>query len=309
VVPLSKHGTVLINTSATDIQISGWEQERIEAVAIGEHTEKIEATVTGEPPKQRVLLTVSRRRPAELITVKVPRFVDVELIESVRGDIEITNVDGSVRIGQGRGDIKISQVGALNVQRSGGDIVVHEVKGEVFIRSAYGDINIDGAGKSVDVAAAGGDMDVSNAGGDVRVNTATGDITIRCVKGRAEVNSASGSITLEGVNGDIDAGTASGDVSFTGAIRSGGTYRLKSLSGLLELKLPADTRGFTATLITYNGSLDLQFPLKVEGPLPGGPINRKFTGTYGDGSARVTLDSFNGEMRIAKIVGALTKCK
>jgi DUF4097 and DUF4098 domain-containing protein YvlB len=301
---------VLINTRATDVRVTGWDQDRVEAVATGdEPVDKIEATVTGEQPKQRVLLTAPYRRRAVAITVRVPRFADVELLEAVRGDIEVTNIDGSVRIGAGRGDVRISRVGALRLQRSGGDIVVNEVKGEVFIRSGHGDVAVDGAGKSVDVAVAGGELGVSNAGGDVRVNTATGDIAVRCVKGRAEVNSASGSIILEGVAGDVEAGTASGDVSFTGAIRSGGSYRLKSLSGVLEIRLPRDTRGFTATLITYNGGLDLEFPLKSEGSIQGGPINRKFTGTYGDGSAQITLDSFNGEIRIAKIVGALRQCK
>jgi DUF4097 and DUF4098 domain-containing protein YvlB len=227
----------------------------------------------------------------------------------VQGDIEVTDIDGSVRIGAGHGDARISRVGALRVARRAGDIVVSEVKGEVFIRNGQGDVAVDGTGKSVDVAVAGGDLRILNTGGDVRVNTATGDIEVRCVKGRAEVNSASGSIRLEGVTGDIDAGTASGDVSFTGTIRSGGNYRLKSLSGLLEMNLPGDTRGFTATLITYNGTLDLEFPLKTEGPMQIGPINRKLTGKYGDGSAQITLDSFNGEIRLARIAGALRQCK
>jgi DUF4097 and DUF4098 domain-containing protein YvlB len=306
---MAKGGTVLINTRLADIRVSGWDQEKVEAVAAGdEFAEKVEATVTGEQTRQRVLLTAPGRRGNVVINVRVPRFANVELLENLRGDIEIMNVDGSVRIGAGQGDVTISSVGALRIERRGGDIAVREVKGEVVIRSGQGDIAVDGTGKSVDVAVAGGDMTILNTGGDVRVNTATGDIQVRCVKGRAEANSASGSITLEGVTGDVDAGTASGDVRFTGAIHAGGNYRLKSLSGLLEMNLPGDTRGFTATLLTYNGSLDLEFPLKSEGSIQGGP-NRRFTGKYGDGSAQITLDSFNGEIRLAKIAGALRQCK
>jgi DUF4097 and DUF4098 domain-containing protein YvlB len=137
-----------------------------------------------------------------------------------------------------------------------------------------------------------------------------GSIEVRCAKGRAEVSSASGSITLTGVGGDADASTASGEVIFTGLLRANGTYRLKSLSGEVLMTIQPDAPGFTATLSTYSGGLDTDFPLKVENPVQRGPINRRLTGQFGDGQAKIALDSFSGTVKIAKgTASALKACK
>ena len=169
---------------------------------------------------------------------------------------------------------------------------------------------MDNVGGMVDVAATNGDLRVHNAGGDVRANSATGDIEVRCAKGRAEVSSASGGITLIGVGGDVDASTASADVIFRGMMKAGGSYRLKSLSGDVSMTIQPDVAGFTATLTTYSGEINTDFPLKVESPVQGGPINRRITGTYGNGQAKLALDSFSGAVRVVKgVAAALKDCK
>jgi hypothetical protein len=70
-----------------------------------------------------------------------------------------------------------------------------------------------------------------------------------------------------------------------------------------------DPPGFTATLTTYSGELETDFPLKLDSPLQG-PINRKMVGRYGDGQAQITLDSFSGASRIVKGTAATAReCK
>jgi hypothetical protein len=97
-------------------------------------------------------------------------------------------------------------------------------------------------------------------------------------------------------------------VSFTGAIRDG-SYRFKSLSGEVSMTIQPDVSGFTAALTTYSGTIETEFPLKVESPLQG-PINRRISGRYGDGRAKLSLDSFNGTVKIAKGTAASLKvCK
>jgi DUF4097 and DUF4098 domain-containing protein YvlB len=159
----------------------------------------------------------------------------------------------------------------------------------------------------VDVSATNGDVQVRNAESDVRATSATGDIDVRCAKGRAEVSSASGSIVLIGIGGDAEASTASGDVAFKSAIRAGGNYRLRSISGEVEMTLQPDPPGFTATLITYSGEIDTAFPLKLDSGLPSGEKNRRVTGRYGDGQTKITLDSFSGTVRIVKGAAAALK--
>jgi len=257
-------------------------------------------------------LTISPRRYGRdsRLDVKVPRYADVETLEGYRGDIEVSDVEGATLINAGNGDVGVLRVGSLRVSRRSGDVTVKEVKGDFTARSYNGDVIVDNVAGLVDVAATTGDLTVRNAGGDVRANSATGNIEVRCAKGRAEVSSASGSITLIGVGGDVDASSASADVDFRGPIRVGGSYRLKSLSGGVSMIIQPDVAGFTATLTTYSGEIETDFPLKVESPVQGGPINRRLTGLFGNGQAKLALDSFSGTVKIAKGTAVeLKECK
>jgi len=311
-IKLARGGKVALSSRSGRIVVTGWDRDVVQAAAIGDNGPvAIETQTTGDPTHPRLLLVVTRRNLREArLDVKVPRYADVETLEGYHGDIEISDVDGTTLIGAGNGDVIISRVGALKVSRRSGDVTVREAKGDVTARSFNGDVIVGNVTGLVDVAATNGDLRVSNAGGDVRANSATGDIEVRCAKGRAEVSSASGTITLIGIGGDADASTASGEVLFRGPIRVGGNYRLKSLSGLVAMTIQADTPGFTATLTTYSGEIDTAFPLKLESPPQGGAINRRLTGVFGNGQAKLSLDSFSGTVKIVKATAAMLKeCK
>ncbi len=312
-VKLARGGKVAISSRSGQIIVSGWDRDVVQASATGENGPvQVETQTTGDPARPRLLLTISNRRYGRdaKLDIKVPRYADVETLEGYRGDIEVADVEGATLINAGNGDVRVMRVGSLKVSRRSGDVTVREVKGDLTARSYNGDVVVENVSGLVDVAATNGDLTVHNAGGDVRANSATGDVEVRCAKGRAEVSSASGSITLTGVGGDVDASTASADVTFRGAIRSGGSYRLKSLSGAVSMTIQPDVEGFTATLTTYSGEIETDFPLKVESPLQGGPINRRITGIFGSGKAKLALDSFSGTVKIAKgTAAALKECK
>jgi putative adhesin len=312
-VKLARGGKVAISSRSGQIIISGWDRDVVEASATGENGPvQVEVQTTGDPARPRLLLTISARRFGRdaRLDVKVPRYADVETLEGYRGEIEVADVEGATLINAGNGDVKIMRTGPLKVSRRSGDVIVREVKGDLTARSYNGDVVVDNVSGLVDVAATNGGLTVRNTGGDVRANSLTGDVEVRCAKGRAEVSSASGSITLIGIGGDVDASTASADVIFTGPIRGGGSYRLKSLSGGVSMTIQPEVAGFTATLTTYSGEIDTDFPLRVESPVQGGPINRRITGTFGNGQAKLALDSFSGTVKIAKgTAAALKECK
>ena len=313
-VKLARGGKVTISSRSGEITLSGWDRDVVQASAAGESgPELIETQTTGDSAHPRLLLIApSPRRMGRMVKldVKVPRYAELETPEGYRGDIEISGVDGATLINAGNGDVKVTRAGPLKISRRSGNVTVKEVKGDFTARSYHGDIAVDSVSGAVDVAATNGDLAVHNAGGDVRANSATGDIDVHCAKGRADVSSASGSITLVGIGGEVEASTASGEVVFTGLLRAGGNYRLKSLSGAVTMTIQSDAPGFTATLSTYSGGLETEFPLKVESPVQRGPLNRRLTGVFGDGKAKIALDSFGGAVKIAKgNTAALKECK
>jgi Putative adhesin len=309
-VKLGRGGKVAVSSRSGRIVVSGWDRDVVQASATGENgAMPLETETTGDASRPRLLLSASPRRGKVIrIELKVPRYADVETLEGSRGAIEVADIDGATLIDAGDGDVHLTRVGSVKVTRRTGDVTVREVKGDLTVRSFSGEIVVESIHGVVDVAATNGDLRVHDAGGDVRANSATGDIEIRCAKGRADASSASGSVTLIGIGGDAEASTASGDVIFRGPIR-GGSYRLKSLSGEVSMTIQPDAPGFVASLTTYNGQIETDFPLKIEGPLQG-PINRRITGRYGDGQAKISLDSFSGAVKIAKGTAAeLNQCK
>ena len=295
-VKLERGGKVVVVNRVGETRITGWDSDMIEARAEGdEGPEAVQVRVTGEGARSRVVLSVpannSRRHSSEInLEIKLPRYADLESIESLRGDIGITGLDGTVTVSTRQGALTIKNVGPLKATTYNGDVTVGGVKGDAAIRSLNGDLTVDNVTGSVNVAATNGNIMAHGTGGNIQVNSASGDIDLHCVKGNATVN------------------TASGDVSFKGAMRVGGSYKLKSISGAVEMAVQPDPPGFTATLITYSGEIETDFPLSVNAPLTG-PINRRIVGVYKDGQAQITLDSFSGTVSIVKAMGAQTGCK
>jgi hypothetical protein len=310
-VKLPRGGKIAISSRAGHIVVTGWDRDVVEATAIGTRgPAQVGTQTTGDPSKPRLLVTTSSREFGREVDIelKVPHYADVEMLAGSRGDVEISNLEGSVLVDPGEGDVHVTHAGSVKVSRRRGDIIAKEVKGDLTVRTFRGDIVANDVTGTVDIATTNGDLQIRNAGADVRSNSATGDIDVQCAKGRVDASSASGSITLVGVGGDVEASTASGSVTFTGPIKDG-SYRMKTLSGEVTMNIQPDAPGFTANLTTYNGNIQTDFPLKVETPMQG-PINRRIAGRYGDGRAKLSLDSFNGTVKVAKGNAAMLKtCK
>jgi DUF4097 and DUF4098 domain-containing protein YvlB len=153
-----------------------------------------------------------------------------------------------------------------------------------------------------------GNVDLSNINGDVRLVAISSNITIQCVKGDVAGRVLSGHIAVSNIDGDVELNASSGALSFTGAIRPEGRYRLKVLSGNVEMNIP-DRVGFTAVLSAYSGGLETDFQFSNVPPTPSSRPKQRVIGKYGDGSGRIELDSFSGGVRLRKIdQSSVTDC-
>jgi DUF4097 and DUF4098 domain-containing protein YvlB len=213
------------------------------------------------------------------LEVKVPRDVELEPISMRTGNITITDFDGGVNLRTDDGNISVQRVGS------------------------------PGSG-SVDVTIGSGSVDLSDINGDVRIIAISSNITVRCVKGHVAARVSSGHIAVSNTTGDVEANVSSGVISFTGAIRSEGRYRLKTLSGHVSMHIP-DTVGFTAVLSAYSGRIDRDFQFShALRTAPPGRTNHRLIGMYGDGRGRIELDSFSGNVSLLKMVaGSVPDCQ
>ncbi|MBA3712052.1 MAG: DUF4097 family beta strand repeat protein [Pyrinomonadaceae bacterium] len=223
------------------------------------------------------------------LEVKVPRYAEIEVIEVYRSDVEVSGVETHVAVNGGKSTIKLNNVGSAEVRTKSGAVEVGEVRG------------------LVDVITTSGSIAVRKAGSDVRVISISGNVEIRCVRGRVNVGNTDGSIRLVGIGGDIDATTTGSDIRFTGDIRKDGRYHLKSMSGLVEMFLSSTPAGFTAVLSSYRGTVEATLPLRIAQNTINDPINRRLVGRYGNGQAHLTLDSFDGNVKLNKAAPAATE--
>ena len=242
--------------------------------------------------------------------VKVEDVAGQTNVSTGSGDISLSSV-GSVEARAGSGDISMNAVkGSAKVQTGSGDISGRDINGDFIAKLTSGDLTLENVTGLVNVTVTSGGVKVHDSESDVRVSTISGDMTIQCAKGHVELSSASGSMSLTGIGNDVEASTTSGDIQYTGKMRPGGRYRMKSTSGQVQMTIPADVPGFTATLSSYGGEIETDFPLNVESPLQRGPINRRIIGRYGDGQAQITLDSFSQGVKLSKAsAGTLKDCK
>jgi hypothetical protein len=234
-------------------------------------------------------------RPIEVhLEVRVPRYAEIDLIKVIRSPVEVTGVNTSVVV---MGDKS--------------DVVIRGVR-EAEVRTRSGAIAIEDVGELVEVITASGAVRVRDVKGNVRVLSISGNVEVECVRGRVNVDTANGSIALSNVQGDVEANASNSDIHFAGPIREDGRYHLKTMSGVVEMALRDKPPGFTAALSSYRGTIENDFQLQVKHSREqeDGEVNRRIVGRHGNGQAQITLDSFDGRVKLAKLTpDAVKECK
>src|SRR5207245_6938589 len=139
-----------------------------------------------------------------------------------------------------------------------------------------------------------------------------GSVTLEKAKGRIDLNSVdeeikateiSGDISAETVNGDItllqiesantEANTVNGDITYDGTIKDAGRYRF-STHGELRISVP-ERANVSVSVSTFNGDFSACFPVKLTGK-----TKHRFNFTLGSGSARLEVESFDGDIKICR---------
>jgi DUF4097 and DUF4098 domain-containing protein YvlB len=256
---VSPGSTLNVRNHSGEIVIRTWDRSAVRVRAEHEDEDRVKIFRSGSTVKVR---SESRYGP--------PGAVDYEITvpASMRLELSGVSTDISVR-GSGAG----VQAGTMS-----GDIDVVEVSGPISLRSVEGEIR------------------VARSRGDLEVNGVESDVSVVEFRGEISLETIDGEIRLENVQSkDVQASTVDGDVLYRGVIEGGGRYRLTTHDGDIVVAM-ADEVNATVSVATFDGSLEADFPVKLEG-IEGG---QQFTFVLGDGSARVELQSFDGDIRLVR---------
>lgn len=248
-----------LSNHAGTIRVTSWDRNEMRVRAQHGSRDVIEVDVRGA-----VVRVKAERRygiPAFVeYDITVPRTMAVDL-DGVETEMTIEGVGGDIDAGSVEGDI--------TVRAAGGAVKIHSVDGDLIIEGGRGRVSAE---------AVDGSVQITGARGEITVETVDGDITLE------NIESAS-----------VDAGTVEGTITYAGTIQDGGQYRLTSHEGDIVVIAPA-TLNATVGIATFEGSFeaDPAFRVQLTSARPG----RRFSFTLGTGSAKVELETFEGEIRL-----------
>lgn len=152
------------------------------------------------------------------------------------------------------------------------------------------------AGVRLDAKTVSGDVDARGVAADAEVTTVSGRVTVDGFTGEElQARTVSGDVDLRNIRSPRVSGeTVSGSVSYEGPLDRQGNYDFKTLSGRVEVTLPAGT-GADMRASTFSGRI--RFP---EGALSNVNMrrNNRASARLGDGGASLWVESFSGDVEV-----------
>lgn len=201
---------------------------------------------------------VRRRERRASYTISVPVWMDVS-VDARELDIEVRGT---------RGDLLLETID--------GDILLADVRGSVAASSAEGTIEVGGGDGTFTLATLDDDVMVSNLAGAVAIHATDGEIIMRDMSAHS-----------------VTANTVDGSIEFEGRILDGGDLRLTTHDGDVSVDVIGDIDA-VFSVSTYTGDFESEFPIQLNWLDSG----RGLEFTLGEGSARIVLSAFDGDVML-----------
>jgi hypothetical protein len=238
-------------------------------------------------------------------------------VEEVAANPPLEQHDNTIRVGKNMSGfrnvsieyhVEVPKDTELDASVASGGLTVDNVRGPVKANSASGYVHVYRVERDASINAASGSIEVSNIGGVLRVTSASGDIVIADVKGDLNASAASGSIKITNASDRIEASSASGEINVTGAtgdlkvhavsgsIHVSGDpstnhyWELKSVSGSVDLRVPANA-GFLLSADATSGDIRTGLPVIIE--------------EQGKHSLRAHVGNSTGRVEVHTVSGAI----
>ena len=204
-------------------------------------------------------------------------------------------------------DIVVTMPTWMAVSASGveTDIVVDGCRCAIKAETVSGDVTVRGGEGNVDLQSVEGSILASDITGRLNAETVNEEVTLLRVQGEIHAQTVNGDVTLEEIrSASVQASTVNGDIRYVGTIQDQGSYEFATHQGDLLVTMP-ESANASVTVNTFNGSFESEFPVTITGKTQ----RKKFSFTVGNGSARVTLESFGGDIQLVRPGSRAAKSK
>lgn len=261
--PVTKGTRLVISNNAGEVVVRSWDRDAVRVQATHSARESVNIETADQTMRIRAR---SQRGPSGLVDyrITVPSWMPVNLSGTyLEAAIEGTSAEVTVETVHG------------NVRVVGGS-------GSVVVRSVEGLISVDKAA---------GRVQATTVNEGIRLTNVTGDMTAETTNGDIEIQDAQTS--------SLEASTVNGDITFNGTVRAGGSYRLTTHGGDVRVGLGGAANA-TVFVRTFQGDFSSDFPIELPEGQSRNSGSKRFNFTLGNGSARIEVQSFNGDIHLAK---------
>ena len=183
--------------------------------------------------------------------------------------------------------IKLPSKFDLDLQTSGGNLVLDNMKGKIDGKTSGGDLDLTDASGEIDMRTSGGNVKVRNADGDIILKTSGGNIRGDAITGNFDVETSGGNIDISKVDAKLHASTSGGTIEVEMTTNKGAS--LSTSGGDVKVRLP---KSVTADIEadTYGG--DVNCDLEYSGKIRDGSMNGKING----GGALIRAKTSGGDI-------------
>jgi DUF4097 and DUF4098 domain-containing protein YvlB len=257
------------------------------------------------------------------LDITVPKRFDVEARERA-GDLSISDIDSSVSIGNGRGDIRLSGIGKdvrIEANRSGliravdvkgnfdldgrgGDIQLENLTGPATINGEYsGTLEFRNLAKFLHFRSSRTDFRVESIPGSIRMDL--GDMKLDNVVGPVHFQTGSRDIVATDVTGELDLSVDRGDIQVTQDKNPVPKMDVHSRNGNITVSIP-EKAGFDLEGRTSQGEVQNEYGSTLETSIEQGARHHrsstiKGTGTISGGETpRILLTTDRGTITVEK---------
>jgi DUF4097 and DUF4098 domain-containing protein YvlB len=265
-VDVTKGTRLVLSNQAGEVVVRSWDQDRVRIQASHGARETISAETTDNTLRIRTQRSSGSRGPGGLVDyqITVPRWMPVNLTGTyLDATIEGTQAEVTVETVHG------------NARVTGGN-------GAVSLRSVEGVITVDKASGRVQATTVNEGIRITNSSGEINAETTNGNVFIDNAQ-----------------TSNLEAFTVNGEVTFNGTIRDNGVYKLGTHNGDIRVGL-GGANNATIFVRTFQGDFAADFPVQLPEGQNARSGSKRFNFTLGSGSARIELQSFGGDIVLAR---------
>jgi DUF4097 and DUF4098 domain-containing protein YvlB len=170
-------------------------------------------------PKGRKYFSLRGDSESIDITIELPSGSRLQAEAGVVA-IRAQGVLGECRLKTGVGDVRLEQVGALQVKSGAGDITVDRAAGQAEVTTGSGAVRVGVIDGGAVVKDSNGNIWLGEVGGDLRLTATNGEISVDRARSTVVAKNANGNVRLGEVgSGAVSAQTARGSLEI--GVRTG----------------------------------------------------------------------------------------